>query len=310
MRLLKKMKKMTSLFKLIVQERDPKKLGPFLLKNGFSHQALNNAKHHHGMILVNHKRRYTSFNLRAGDEVIFISGEEKKNDFLKPSNNPVSIVLENKNYLVVNKPAGVLSIPSRYEDDDAVVNRLLGYFAKKGQKNLKPHVITRLDRDTSGLVLVGKNAISHARFSKIGKEKFVKKYHAIVHGNFAPNELTGLIDQPIGKKGSGVKRAVVADGKDAQTAYRVLDQVTGASLVELRLLTGRTHQIRVHMAYLGHPLYGDPLYGIQDGFSRQALNCFYLNFPDPFSQQKCKTIELNDPKDMQELWQKLINKEF
>ncbi|MCT7690914.1 MAG: pseudouridine synthase, partial [Lactobacillus crispatus] len=89
-----------------------------------------------------------------------------------------------------------------------------------------------------------------------------------------------------------------------------LDQVTGASLVELRLLTGRTHQIRVHMAYLGHPLYGDPLYGIQDGFSRQALNCFYLNFPDPFSQQKCKTIELNDPKDMQELWQKLINKEF
>ena len=147
---------MTSLFKLIVQERDPKKLGPFLLKNGFSHQALNNAKHHHGMILVNHKRRYTSFNLRAGDEVIFISGEEKKNDFLKPSNNPVSIVLENKNYLVVNKPAGVLSIPSRYEDDDAVVNRLLGYFAQKGQKNLKPHVITRLDRDTSGLVLVGK----------------------------------------------------------------------------------------------------------------------------------------------------------
>ena len=121
---------------------------------------------------------------------------------------------------------------------------------------------------------------------------------------------SNLSEKPIGKKGSGVKRAVVADGKDAQTAYRVLDQVTGASLVELRLLTGRTHQIRVHMAYLGHPLYGDPLYGIQDGFSRQALNCFYLNFPDPFSQQKCKTLELNDPKDMQELWQKLINKEF
>lgn len=301
---------MTSLFKLIVQERDPKKLGPFLLKNGFSHQALNNAKHHHGMILVNHKRRYTSFNLKVGDEVIFISGEEKKNIFLKPSNNPVSIVLETPNYLVVNKPAGVLSIPSRYEDDDAVVNRLLGYFAKKGQKNLKPHVITRLDRDTSGLVLVGKNSVAHARFSKIGKGKFIKKYHAIVHGNFAQDELTGLVDQPIGKKGNGVKRAVVFNGKSAQTEYQVLDQVLGASLVELRLLTGRTHQIRVHMAYLGHPLYGDPLYGTQDNFSRQALNCFYLNFPDPFEQQKSRTVELADPADMQKLWQRLINKEF
>ncbi|MFR1979286.1 MAG: RluA family pseudouridine synthase, partial [Lactobacillus acidophilus] len=85
---------MTSLFKLIVQERDPKKLGPFLLKKGFSHQALNNAKHHHGMILVNHKRRYTSFNLKIGDEVIFVSGEEKKNQWLKHSNNPVDPVLE------------------------------------------------------------------------------------------------------------------------------------------------------------------------------------------------------------------------
>lgn len=82
---------------------------------------------------------------------------------------------------------------------------------------MKPHVITRLDRDTSGLVLVGKNAVAHARFSKLGKEKFIKKYHAIVHGNFTETELTGLINQPIGKKGSGVKRAVVADGKKAQT---------------------------------------------------------------------------------------------
>lgn len=301
---------MNNLFKLTVQEKDPKKLGPFLLKNGFSHQALNNAKHHHGMILVNHKRRYTSFNLKTGDEVLFISGEEKKNVFLKPSSKPVSIVLETPNYLVVNKTAGVLSIPSRYEDDDAVVNRLLGYFAKKNEHNLKPHVVTRLDRDTSGLVLVGKNSIAHARFSKINKAKFVKKYHAIVHGNFAPNQLTGLIDQPLGKKGTGVKRVVIEGGKPAQTEYQVLDQVAGASLVELRLLTGRTHQIRVHMAYLGHPLYGDPLYGVQDNFSRQALNCFYLDFPDPFDQQKHKKIELEDPADMQNLWQTLINKEF
>lgn len=172
---------------------------------------------------------------------------------------------------------------------------------------MEPHVITRLDRDTSGLVLVGKNAVAHARFSKLGKEKFIKKYHAIVYGNFTETELTGLINQPIGKKGSGVKRAVVADGKKAQTQYQVLKQVPGASLIQLRLLTGRTHQIRVHMAYLGHPLYGDPLYGIKDGFKRQALNCFYLNFPDSFNHDQLQTVEVSDPLDMQELWRKLAN---
>lgn len=298
---------MTSLFKLIVQEKDPKKLGSFLLKNGFSHQAMIKARHHHGMILVNHKRRYLSFHLRTRDEVIFVSGEEKKNQFLKPSNNPVDPVLETKNYIVLNKPARVLSIPSRYEDNDAIVNRLMGYFSSQNEKDLKPHVITRLDRDTSGLVLVGKNAVAHARFSKIGKEQFIKKYHAIVHGNFAKDELAGLIDEPIGKEGDGVKRAVVASGKKAQTCYRVLSQVKGASLVELRLLTGRTHQIRVHMAYLGHPLFGDPLYGIDDDFSRQALNCFYLAFPDPFDNEKKRVIEIKDPQDMSKLWQKLVN---
>ena len=93
---------MTSLFKLIVQERDPKKLGSFLLKKGFSHQALKHARYNNGLILVNHKRRYTSFRLKTNDEVIFVTGEEKKNDFLKPSNNPVEPVLETKNYIILN----------------------------------------------------------------------------------------------------------------------------------------------------------------------------------------------------------------
>ena len=87
----------------------------------------------------------------------------------------------------------------------------------------------------------------------------------------------------------------------------MLSQVKGASLVELRLLTGRTHQIRVHMAYLGHALFGDPLYGIDDDFSRQALNCFYLAFPDPFDNEKKRVIEIKDPQDMSKLWQKLVN---
>ena len=136
------------------------------------------------------------------------------------------------------------------------------------------------------------------------KNIFIKKYHAIVHGNFKSNELTGIIDAPIGKKDETVKRYVVKDGKPSQTKYRVLAQKQGAALVELQLLTGRTHQIRVHMAYLGHPLYGDAIYGVKDNFKRQALNCFLLSYPDPFSSKKQK-IEISDPVDMQSLWRNL-----
>ena len=179
-------------FKLKFENKTPQKLGRFLLRNGFSKRALTNSQHNGGMILVNHHRRYTSYLLHSGDEVIFILGEEKKNQWLKPSTNQLNIVLEQHDYLVINKEAGVLSIPSRYEDNDAVVNRLLYYFQKNGQKDLKPHVITRLDRDTSGLVLVGKNAVAHARFSEMGKDCFIKKYHAIVHSNFSKEQEIGI----------------------------------------------------------------------------------------------------------------------
>lgn len=293
-------------FKLKFENKTPQKLGRFLLKNGFSKRALTNSQHHGGMILVNHHRRYTSYLLHAGDEVIFILGEEKENKWLKPSFNKLNIVFEQKDYLVINKDAGILSIPSRYEDSDAVVNRLLHYFQQQKQTDLKPHVITRLDRDTSGLVLVGKNAVAHARFSKMEKNEFIKKYHAIVHGNFGEAESQGVIDAPIGKIDTGVKRGVVETGQRSVTKYRVLDQVKGASLVELQLLTGRTHQIRVHMQYLGHPLFGDPLYGIKDNFKRQALNCFYLEFDDPFSEKRQK-IEILDPTDMETLWKNMIS---
>jgi len=290
-----------TLFKVIVKDKVPKKLGAFLLQTGFSKRAVNNAKNSGGMLLVNHKRRFTNYLLHQGDEVIFIPGKEKVNPWLVPSKKPLEVIKETENYLVVNKPAGTLSIPSRY-DDNALVNQVLGYFDNKEENDVKPHIVTRLDRDTSGLVLVGKNAIAHARFSQMTKSQFVKKYHAIVHGNFAPDELTGMIDQPIGRKGTSIVRSIDPTGKNAKTAYKVISQKRGASLVELRLYTGRTHQIRIHMQYLGHPLYGDPLYGVNDEFKRQALNCFYLGFPDPFIKEQQTRIEIPDAQDMQKLW--------
>lgn len=295
------------IFKFIVSEEDPKRLGPFLSKKKLSKQAIVNAKHNGGMLLVNHRRRFTNFTLKVGDEVLFVMGKEKVNNFLKASNKSVKIVLETDNYLVINKPAAVLSIPSRYEDKDAVVNRVMGYFAKKKgseQAFLKPHIVTRLDRDTSGLVLVGKNAVAHSKFSELKKDVFVKEYHAIVHGNFNSEHQKGLITAPIGKIDDSVKRYVTPNGQKSVTQYEVLAQKDDASLVKLRLFTGRTHQIRVHMAHIGHPLFGDKLYGSVDNFTRQALNCSHLSFPDPFTDEKV-TVEIDDPEDMAHLWQNL-----
>lgn len=293
-----------TIFKYIVKKGDPIRLGSFLMRKGLSKQAIINAKNEDGLLLVNHHRRFTNYQLKIGDIVHFKIGKEKENKWLKPSFMPIEIVQETNNYLVINKPAGVLSIPSRYEDNDAIVNRVMGYFISKHNKTDKPHVITRLDRDTSGLMLVGKNSVAHAAFSKLNKHQLIKKYHAIVHGNFTDNELRGLIDEPIGRIGTSVKRTVRKGGQVAKTKYSVLEQVSGASLVEIRLLTGRTHQIRVHFAYLEHPLYGDPLYGVDDNFNRQALNCFNLEFDDPFTSEH-KKIVIADPKDMQNLWSRL-----
>lgn len=293
-----------TLFKLVMKDKAPTRLGAFLMKQGFSKKAVIEAKNNGGLILVNHHRRYTNYLLHQGDEVIFVPGKEKANQWLQPSAKPIELVRETEHYLVVNKPAGVLSIPSRY-DDNALVNRVMGYFASQKAQNVKPHVITRLDRDTSGLVLIGKSAIAHARFSKLSKEHFVKKYHAIVHGNFSTSNLDGVVDKPIGRKTEAVRRCIDANGKKAVTAYRVLDQIEGASLVELRLYTGRTHQIRLHMQAIGHPLFGDPLYGVSDQFRRQALNCFYLAFPDPFDQNKVVELTIPDPEDMRHLWQQI-----
>lgn len=293
-------------YKMIVAKNDSGQLSHFLLKKGFSRRAVNNCKNHGGMMLVNHHRRNGSYRLKEGDVVHFLMGQEPVNPWLKVSRRPLDIVEETADYLVINKPAGLLSIPSGFHAEDAVINRVLAYFEKQGVNPayVKPHIVTRLDQDTSGLVLLGKNAIAHDRFSKLGKDAFIKKYHAIVHGNFAEGDLSGLIDKPLARVGDTVKREVNPKGQRALTEYRVLDQVPGASLVELRLLTGRTHQIRIHMASIGHVLYGDDLYGARDAFARQALNCFYLAFPNPFSGEE-REIEIPDPGDMQGLWRQL-----
>lgn len=294
---------MINFFKEQVSANDPHVLGHFLLKRGFSRRSLKFARYHNGLILVNHRRRYLSFHLQTGDEVIFVPGQEKPNPYLVPIKGPLQIVQETNNYLLINKPAGLLTIPSRYEDRQSLVNYLLAYFEELGLTT-RPHIVTRLDRQTSGLVLVGKNGVAQSQFSQQSADQLQKKYHAIVHGNF--DEWTGRVELAISQVNKTVRRRVAPHGQSAVTLYQVLDQVPGASLVSLRLMTGRTHQIRVHMQAIGHPLYGDQLYGRPDDFHRQALNAYSLHFFDPFSKQE-KAVEVPDPTDMQQLWRRLKN---
>lgn len=292
---------MINFFKQTVAANDPHVLGHFLLKQGFSRRALKTARYHDGWIFVNHRRRLLSFRLQTGDEVIFIPGQEKPNPYLRPVKGSLQIVAETANYLLVNKPAGLLTIPSRYEDQHSLVNYLLAYFQARGLTT-RPHVVTRLDRQTNGLVLVGKNSIAQSRFSQLSPHQLQKNYHAIVHGNFT--QLDGRVELRIGRVGQTVKRAIDPQGQQAVTLYQVLDQIPGASYLSLQLLTGRTHQIRVHMQAIGHPLFGDQLYGVADCFNRQALNAYKLRFFDPFASEK-NSFTISDPTDMKQLWQQL-----
>ncbi|WP_461213644.1 RluA family pseudouridine synthase [Lacticaseibacillus sp. GG6-2] len=202
------------------------------------------------------------------------------------SHQPLTVVVENDNWLIVNKPAGLASVPGRANPDDSMLNRVGGYLADAGYVGPQPAIITRLDRDTTGLVLVAKHAFAQGRLDALGVNAQVdKRYLAVVGGTLAPS--SGLIDLPLGLAADGIHREVREDGQSAQTQYTVVAQSANAALVRVHLLTGRTHQIRAHFAHLGHPLVGDALYGGDTShYQTQLLQASELSFIDPFTQQR------------------------
>jgi 23S rRNA pseudouridine1911/1915/1917 synthase len=214
---------------------------------------------------------------------------------LEPESIPLSIVYEDDDLLVVDKPPGLAVHPSPGHARHTLVNAVLGHcpdLSGIGGEG-RPGIVHRLDKDTSGLIIVAKNDAAHLSLARQLKEREVEKtYLALVDGRVEPPE--GLIDAPIGRHPVHRKKmAVVERGREARTRYRVLREVDGRSLLEVRPETGRTHQIRVHLAHIGHPIAGDSLYGrAHPLLDRQFLHAQRLAFRHPRTGER---IELSAP---------------
>ncbi|WP_050742525.1 RluA family pseudouridine synthase [Deferribacter desulfuricans] len=253
-----------------------------------------------GLVLVNNKTVKPSYNVNLGDEILVKIPQEEKLD-LKPANIPLNIIYENQYYLIINKPAGLCVHPAPGNFDNTLVNALLYHFQINDDNDVRPGIVHRLDKDTSGLILVAKNRDVREKMSEMFKEREVdKKYLAICYGNPKWDEI--LVENSIGRHPVDRKKmAVVENGRYAKTKITVLKRYDNIFLADVKIYTGRTHQIRVHCSYLGCPIIGDKVYGNKLSnkirFERQALHAYYLAFDCPFTKEK-KIFEIDMSEDM------------
>ena len=256
----------------------------FLRRKGYSAQNLSTIKRMPESILVNGVHYYMKQTLKAGDRLLVRIQETESSRNIPPVCAPLSIVYEDEDLIVVNKPAGMPIHPSLNNYTNSLANALAWYY----QQQRKPFIFrccNRLDRDTSGLTVVAKHLVSGNILSTMTKKKEVRReYLAVVRGHIVPE--SGTISAPLARKGGTIiERVVDFDrGEPAVTHYHLIREANGHSLVSLQLETGRTHQIRIHLKHLGFPLVGDYLYNPDmEYISRQALHSFRLSFPHPIT---------------------------
>ncbi|MBR2216657.1 MAG: RluA family pseudouridine synthase [Selenomonadaceae bacterium] len=220
-----------------------------------------------------------------GGDIISYELPIKTADYLWPENLPLEVRYEDEFLLVVNKPPGQLVHPTRQEISGTLASAVLWHYKERGEVAAF-HPVHRLDRNTSGLVLIAKAPQIHYQLSPHGAKKFQREYLALVTGT--PTPKSGVIDAPIGRDPrSIICRCITPEGKPAITHYETLWTTGEFSLLKLRLETGRTHQIRVHLSHLGHPLLGDDLYGGERKLiSRQALHAVKIAFTHPVTGQE------------------------
>lgn len=236
-----------------------------------------------GHILVNGTVEKPKYKVKQNDRISIEDAKPQPID-LVPENIPLDIVFEDDDVIVVNKPQGMVVHPSPGHPDHTLVNALL-YHSPLSTINgeYRPGIVHRIDKDTSGLLMVAKNDAAHKYLSQQLKEqKSLRKYVALVHGRIG--EDSGVVNAPIGRSPKDRKKqAIVSDGRHAVTHFEVLERFLDYTLISCRLETGRTHQIRVHMKYIGHPIVGDPLYGPRKTIkgNGQFLHAQELGFEHP-----------------------------
>lgn len=291
----------------IITEADiPLTVKGFLKRQGFSSRNLIDLKKLPDSILLNGQNAYMNAKISPGDELTVSICEEESSEKIVPVELPLEIIYEDEDLMVINKPAGMPIHPSMNHYDNSLANALAWYFTMQN----KPFIfrcVNRLDKDTSGLTIIAKHMVSAGMLSAMVAAKgtgaalsgsqpsatILREYLAIVRGNVTPS--SGTINAPIARKeGSVLERTVDFEkGESAITHYRTVSTKNGYSLLSITLETGRTHQIRVHMKYLGYPLIGDYLYNPDtEVIARQALHSHRLSFVHPITH---KPMEFTAP---------------
>ena len=249
-------------------------------------------------VLVNSKAIGSNYKVNLGDK-IELSFDETKFDYeIKPSNIELDIVYEDEDLLVINKKSGMVVHPAPGNYEDTLVNALMGRF-ELSHDDIRPGIVHRLDKDTSGLMLVTKNDFTHDKLSSMIKDKSVERYYlALVEGTF--NHETGTIDAPIGRDSKNREKMTVTsiNSKSAVTHFKVIKRYKNYTLIECKLETGRTHQIRVHMKYINHPVINDPVYSklVSDNDFGQLLHSYKIKFPHPRTGEILE-FEVEPPKE-------------
>lgn len=288
-------------FRIVSKDRAGTLLRDFLIQElRLSRTAINKVKHGGGALLVNGAPVTVRALLLENDQITVIFPPEIMGKGISSEEMPLNVLFEDEFVLILDKPAYLATVPGYHYRQKALANGV-SYYLQQQQKAYTAHPVTRLDRNTTGTVLFAKHSVAHDWFVRMQRERALyRTYLAIVHGHLSRHK--GTISAPIDRKeGSIIERCVSVRGKQAVTHYEVVKEMSSSSLVAVTLETGRTHQIRVHFSYIGHPLIGDALYGGSTlPIERQALHSMELRFQHPYTRRPIK-VTSPLPEDMQAL---------
>ncbi|MCT4584850.1 MAG: RluA family pseudouridine synthase [Peptostreptococcaceae bacterium] len=291
--------------KIVYENKDKKELKTILKDEiNLSSRLINKLKKNN-KIFVNNKKRKLDDIIKKND-IVEIILEEEKNEYDKNKMN-LNIIYEDYDLLILNKEPYIVVHPTKSHKNETIANGLCHYLYEDKKENCKIRFINRLDMNTSGLLIIGKNSYAqHILSLDMKEDKVEKKYYALVHGNLKEKEFK--IDKPIYKDEDSIKRVVDKRGQRCITNVKVVEEYNNYSLLELGLETGRTHQIRVHLSHIGNPIVGDELYGKEndDLMKRQALHAYYLKFLRPRTKEILE-LKVELPKDIKNAINKIKN---